>query len=174
MAERDTLLKVTGLHKSYNVPVLADFDFELLRGEVHALVGSNGAGKSTFARIVCGLTARDRGSMLLQGAPYSPTARRDAEDAGVIMVLQELNVIGTLSIAENIFLDRLPRTAGFVRYARLNAMAREALARVGMQDIDPALSASRWSWHQRLTGSSQALRNRAPHHCRKCSRVSID
>ncbi len=143
MAESNILLKVAGLHKSYNVPVLADFDFELLRGEVHALVGSNGAGKSTFARIVCGLTTRDRGAMLLRGAPYSPATRHEAERAGVIMVLQELNVIGTLSIAENIFLDRLPRTAGFVRYAKLNLMAREALARVGMQDLDPALSASR-------------------------------
>ena len=49
------LLQVTGLHKSYSVPVLTDFSFELQGGEVHALIGSNGAGKSTFARILCGL-----------------------------------------------------------------------------------------------------------------------
>src|SRR5438876_11387373 len=98
-----TLLQVTGLQKSYNVPVLVDFNFDLLRGEVHALVGSNGAGKSTFARILSGLTPRDGGDIQLECRPHAPASKREAEHAGVIMVLQELNVIGTLSVAENIF-----------------------------------------------------------------------
>src|SRR5580700_10242813 len=101
------LLEVTGLQKAYSVPVLVDFDFELARGEVHALVGSNGAGKSTFARILCGLTERDGGEIRFCGAAYAPESKREAEHAGIIMVLQELNIIGTLSIAENIFLNRL-------------------------------------------------------------------
>jgi ABC-type sugar transport system ATPase subunit len=57
------LLQVRGLHKSYNVPVLTDFGFELRSGEVHALIGSNGAGKSTFARILCGLTPPNSGEI---------------------------------------------------------------------------------------------------------------
>jgi ribose transport system ATP-binding protein len=136
------LLQATRLHKSYNVPVLVDFDFELLQGEVHALVGSNGAGKSTFARILSGLTPHDGGELRLNGELYSPSTKRGAEHAGIIMVLQELNVIGTLSVAENIFLNRLPRRAGLVRYADLHRMARTALARVGLDELDPATPAN--------------------------------
>lgn len=137
------LLQVTALQKSYNVPVLTDFSFELHAGEVHALVGSNGAGKSTFARILCGLTGPGGGQMLLAGLPYAPHAKREAEHAGVVMVMQELNVIGTLTVAENLFLNRLPNRAGFVRFGELNKMAREALVRVGLNDLDPATPASR-------------------------------
>src|SRR5215207_2050701 len=100
------LLQVIGLQKSYSVPVLMDFSFDLQHGEVHALVGSNGAGKSTFARILAGLTRRDRGDIQFNGSSYSPGSKSDAETAGVIMVLQELNVIRTLTVAENIFLNR--------------------------------------------------------------------
>ncbi|HTL56504.1 MAG TPA: sugar ABC transporter ATP-binding protein [Candidatus Limnocylindrales bacterium] len=136
------LLQVSGLHKSYSVPVLTDFSFELLHGEVHALVGSNGAGKSTFARILCGLTPPNAGQLVFEGQSYAPRSKREAEHAGIIMVMQELNVIGTLTVAENIFLSRLPRRAGFVRYRALHKMASEALARVGLKDLDPATSAN--------------------------------
>ncbi len=131
------LLQVTRLQKSYNVPVLVDFSFTLQRGEVHALVGSNGAGKSTFARILAGLTERDGGDIQLEGRPHHPISKREAEHAGVIMVLQELNVIPTMSIAENIFLNRLPRRGGFLRFANLHKEARKALARVGLGEVDP-------------------------------------
>src|SRR5690348_7178715 len=107
------LLQVSSLNKSYSVPVLTDFSFELLAGEVHALVGSNGAGKSTFARVLCGLTAPESGDIRLNGQPFAPRSKREAEEAGLVMVMQELNVIGTLTVAENIFLSRLPNTAGF-------------------------------------------------------------
>jgi ribose transport system ATP-binding protein len=137
------LLQVAGLNKSYSVPVLTDFSFELLRGEVHALVGSNGAGKSTFARILCGLTPPDSGDMRFDDRPYAPRSKREAEHAGIIMVMQELNVISTLTVAENIFLSRLPNRVGFVRFSELNKMARDALARVGLGDLDPATPANR-------------------------------
>jgi ribose transport system ATP-binding protein len=135
------LLQVSGLHKSYNVPVLTDFGFELRSGEVHALIGSNGAGKSTFARILCGLTPPNSGEIQFNGRRYAPRSKREAEYTGIVMVLQELNVIGTLSVAENIFLNRLPRRAGFVRFGNLNNQGREALARVGLGDLDPATPA---------------------------------
>jgi ribose transport system ATP-binding protein len=141
MLKAGQLLQVTRLQKSYNVPVLVDFGFALQRGEVHALVGSNGAGKSTFARILSGLVARDGGDMQFEGRPYSPISKREAERAGVIIVPQELNVIGTLSIAENIFLNRLPRRSGFVCFTHLHEEARKALARVGLGAVDPATPA---------------------------------
>jgi ribose transport system ATP-binding protein len=131
------LLQVAGLQKSYNGPVLVDFNFDLRLGEVHALVGSNGAGKSTFARILCGLTFANGGEMRFCGHPYRPQSRRDAERLGVAMVLQELNVIGALSIAENIFLNRLPQRGGMVRFAALRQKAGQALARVGLNELNP-------------------------------------
>jgi ribose transport system ATP-binding protein len=137
------LLQVTGLQKSYSVPVLTDFGFELAAGEVHALIGANGAGKSTFARILSGLTSADAGSVLLNGQPHAPRTRREAESAGIVMVLQELNVIGTLTVAENIFLGHLPRRMGFVRYGELDAMASKALERVGLGELPPSTPADR-------------------------------
>jgi ribose transport system ATP-binding protein len=135
------LLRVSGLQKSYSVPVLSDFSFELLAGEVHALVGSNGAGKSTFARILAGLTHADAGQIQFLDQPYAPRSKREAEHAGIVMVMQELNVIGTLTVAENIFLSRLPRRAGFVRFTQLRKMAREALTRVGLEELEPTTPA---------------------------------
>jgi ribose transport system ATP-binding protein len=131
------LFRATGLRKSYSVPVLTDFDFELRAGEVHALVGGNGAGKSTFARIVTGLTAPDAGRMEMRGHEYSPGSKREAELAGVVMVMQELAVIPCLSVAENVFLGRLPSQAGFVQKDELRNGACSALARVGLEKVDP-------------------------------------
>jgi len=136
------LLQVVGLQKCYKVPVLEDFSFTLRRGEVHALVGSNGAGKSTFARILSGLTPRDSGEIRLDGRPYNPGSKLEAEREGVIVALQELNVIGTLSVAENIFLNRLPRRFGFLHFSALHDEARRALARVGLAALDPAMPAA--------------------------------
>jgi ribose transport system ATP-binding protein len=158
MPDDHPLLQISGLQKSYNVPVLQNFDFTLHRGEVHALVGSNGAGKSTFARMLSGLTQPDAGEMRFNGQIYSPQSKREAEHAGVIMVLQELNVIGTLSIAENIFLNRLPRRAGMVSFAKLNQQAAQALARVGLAEFDPATPAGRLGvGHQQLVEIAGAL-----------------
>lgn len=154
----DLLLQVSALRKSYNVPVLVDFNFTLRPGEVHALVGSNGAGKSTFARILCGLTAGDGGAIEFCGRRHAPASKREAEEAGLIMVLQELNVIPTLSMAENIFLNRLPRRAGFVQYKELRALAAQALARVGLGELDPMQPAgSLGVGHQQLVEIAGAL-----------------
>lgn len=157
------LLKVSGLRKSYNVPVLLDFAFELRAGEVHALIGSNGAGKSTFARILCGLTPADIGEILLDGKPHAPRSKREAEQAGIVMVLQELNVIPTLSVAENIFLSRMPRRWGFVRFAELNRMASQALARVGLERLNPQTPA-----HELGVGQQQLVEiaGALAHNCR--------
>jgi ribose transport system ATP-binding protein len=131
------LLSVERLSKSYATPVLRRVNFDLREGEVHALVGANGAGKSTLARIICGLTAKDQGQMRLAGQVYDPQTKRSAEGQGIHMVMQELNLIGVLSVAENLFLNRLPHRAGFIAYCQLLKSARRALADVGLEHIDP-------------------------------------
>lgn len=137
----NVLLRTQGVRKSFNQPVLVDFDFELESGEVHALMGSNGAGKSTFARALCGLTPRDAGDVFLEGQPLNPTTRAEGEAAGIVMVMQELNVIGTLSLAENLFLNRLPRRFGLVSFKELDRLAKSALDRVGLGHLDPGTKA---------------------------------
>lgn len=131
------LVTVRRLCKTYAAPVLVDFDFELHSGEVHALVGANGAGKSTFVRLLSGLAVPDAGAMELAGRPHAPRSRRTAEEAGVVMILQELNVIPTLSVAENLQLDRLPHRGGWIRRQQLREFARAALTRVGLGGLDP-------------------------------------
>ncbi len=135
----DKLLAATGIEKTFpGVQALSGVDFELRAGEVHALVGENGAGKSTLTRIIAGVETADAGQMLLAGQPYQPRARTDAEAHGVRMVMQELNLIGNLTVAENIFFERLPNRFGFINYSGLHQAAREVMAKVGLEEIDPA------------------------------------
>ncbi|MEN6423726.1 MAG: sugar ABC transporter ATP-binding protein [Phycisphaerales bacterium] len=135
----DRLLAARGIVKSFpGVQALRRVDFDLDAGEVHALVGENGAGKSTLTRIIAGVEATDGGQMLLTGWSYEPKSRADAESRGVRMVMQELNLIGNLTVAENIFIERLPNRLGFIDYRKLNETARQAMAKVGLGDIDPA------------------------------------
>ncbi len=133
------LISTRGLGKTYATPVLDGVDLDLLPGEIHALVGENGAGKSTLSRIIAGLTTPDRGSMSFEGRPYAPRSKAEGEAAGIHMVMQELNLIGTLSVAENIFLDHLPNRAGWIDFKKLQRDATEILTRIGMGDLDPRL-----------------------------------
>jgi len=134
------LFRASGITKSFPpVQALCDVDLELLPGRVHALVGENGAGKSTLARIIAGIETPDAGRMSLEQADYRPRNRAEAERLGIRMVMQELNVIPTLTVAENIFVESLPNVFGFIRYGALNRAAARLMARVGLGDVDPAV-----------------------------------
>ncbi|WP_321952973.1 sugar ABC transporter ATP-binding protein [Paraburkholderia bannensis] len=136
------VLTVTGVGKTYEQPVLADVSLALRAGEVLALTGENGAGKSTLSKIVGGLVTPTHGSMTLMGQPYAPGSRKEAEALGVRMVMQELNLLPTLSVAENLYLNHLPRAkalgwTGWIDRTRLREDARAAMAQVGLEAIDP-------------------------------------
>jgi len=138
MTSGEPLLTVSGLGKSYGpVTALARVDFDLRRGEVHALVGENGAGKSTLSRIIAGITPADTGQMSLAGRRFAPRDRRDAQSCGVRMVMQELNLVGSLTVAEGLFFDCLPHRWGWINYPQLHRQARSLLDRVGLQGLDP-------------------------------------
>ena len=125
---KPNVLTISGLTKSYpGVRALADAGLELHAGEVHALVGENGAGKSTSVADRLGHHAGRCGADDVRRAePYAPTSRRQAEVLGVRIVMQELNLIPTLSVAENIFLDALKPRWGFINYRAADPAGRRA------------------------------------------------
>jgi ribose transport system ATP-binding protein len=134
------LFQATGLTKVYppHHTALDGVDFDIRPGEVHALIGENGAGKSTLSSLISGLRRPDGGGMTLDGAPYAPASRHEAEALGVRIVTQELNLVGTLTVAESLFVDRMPSRFGVIDRRRMEREAREALRVVGAEDIDPA------------------------------------
>ena len=119
------------------VQALAEVDFAVRAGEVHALLGENGAGKSSLMQVLVGAVVPDAGAMRLDGAAYAPASTAAAEAAGVAMVFQELTVLPHLTVAENLWLGR-ERTRGLLVDRR--AQAREAervLERLGRDDLRP-------------------------------------
>jgi ribose transport system ATP-binding protein len=93
--------------------------------------------KSTLAKIIAGLVEADSGAMTLVGRPYAPRDKQAAERHGVRMVMQELNLIANLTVAESIFLEQLPHRFGWINYRQLNADAARMLDQVGLGDLDP-------------------------------------
>ncbi|MGE8390183.1 MAG: sugar ABC transporter ATP-binding protein [Pseudomonas sp.] len=133
----EVLLAASGLGKSYAQPVLGDVSLALRAGEVLALTGENGAGKSTLSKLISGLETPTTGHMTFRGHAYAPGSRSEAERLGVRMVMQELNLLPTLTVAENLFLDNLPSRFGWVSQKRLRQLATAAMAQVGLDAIDP-------------------------------------
>lgn len=132
---QDYVLRVRGLRKNYGgIRALDGVFFELRKGEVHALMGENGAGKSTFMKILAGLEKPDSGEILFEGRPFKPSTVQEALRNGISMIHQELLVVPELTVAENLFLGK--EITGFlgkwVDNAAINRKAAEWLARVGL------------------------------------------
>ncbi|MBB4266760.1 sugar ABC transporter ATP-binding protein [Roseospira visakhapatnamensis] len=131
------LLSMRTIRKSFgSVHALTDGNLELKRGEIHALCGGNGAGKSTILGILMGFTRPDGGDIQIEGQPVRFANAHQALTAGIAIVQQELSGVPQLSVAENIFLGAAPRRHGFVDFPTLNRHAEDLLARLGF-DIDP-------------------------------------
>lgn len=120
-------ITMTGIKKAFGANrVLEGVDFELLPGEIHALMGENGAGKSTLMNILTGLHKRDAGTIVIDGQETYYDSTKEAELAGVSFIHQEINAIGEMSVIDNLFLNREKRTKlGLLDY---RAMEKEAQA----------------------------------------------
>src|SRR5919112_4138632 len=104
-------LAVSGISKSYpGTQALADLDLEIMPGEIHGIAGQNGAGKSTLVRILSGVERPDGGAVLVDGTPVSFDSPHSAHQARIYTVFQELSLMPSLSVAENIHIGDLPRT----------------------------------------------------------------
>ncbi len=119
------------------VKALDSIDLEIKEGEVHVLLGENGAGKSSLVKTLCGVYEQTSGTILFDEKPYEPQTPLDAIRHGVRVVYQEFNLLPYLSIAENIFFEKLPKKGGFVDFKRLYVDAAELLERVGLNRTSP-------------------------------------
>jgi ribose transport system ATP-binding protein len=122
---------MTAISKSFGgVPALSEASLEVMPAEIMALVGQNGAGKSTMIKIINGAYVRDSGSISFNGSPWTAGSPQQAQRAGISTIFQEINLIGYRSVAENIFLGREPKRAfGLLDWTRMNAEAAALLAR---------------------------------------------
>ncbi len=152
------MLQVSGIVKTFpGVRALDGVDLTLRRGEVHALMGENGAGKSTLIKVLTGVHVPDGGEIRMDGKLIQPTSPRDAESQGISTVYQEVNLIPSMSVAENLCLGRFPKLVGLIRLGAAKKRAREALKRLDM-DLDVSRQLSSYSLAvQQMVAIARAL-----------------
>jgi ribose transport system ATP-binding protein len=156
-------VRMSGIKKSFGgVRALKGVDLFVKAGSVHALVGGNGAGKSTVLKILCGVHAPDEGEISIFGVPMRVHTSDAARRLGVAMIFQELSLIPTLTVAQNIFLTREPRRAGVLVDTReANQQAQRLLGALG-ENIDPRTPVRRLSPGQaQITEIAKAISQKA-------------
>lgn len=133
----DVILTMKGIDKSFpGVHALDHVDLEVRRGEVHALMGENGAGKSTLMKVLTGIYKKDSGTITYEGKEVEFTNTREAQDAGIVIVHQELNMLGHLTVAQNIFIGREFKRGISIDDKKMNEEAAKLFKRLNI-DIDP-------------------------------------
>lgn len=144
MKDENVALVMKGLKKYYPGTKALDWDeddyIEVKKGEIHGLVGENGAGKSTALQILMGMRPKNAGTIELFGEPYDPHQVRDAEVAGLSIIMQQPNFAYNLTVAENIFLGldkRFTNKLGFIDWKKQNAAAQEILDKLQYNHIHP-------------------------------------
>ena len=134
----EVILTMKGIDKSFpGVHALDHVDFEVRRGEVHALMGENGAGKSTLMKVLTGIYTKDSGTITYEGKEVSFHNTREAQDAGIVIVHQELNMVGHLTVAQNIYIGREFKKGIRIDDKKMNEEAAKLFERLHIH-IDPA------------------------------------
>jgi len=126
------LLSALGIRKEFpGVVALDGAQFGLRRGSVHALMGENGAGKSTLMKILAGIYQPDSGSLHLKGNEITLSTPLDALEKGIAMIHQELNLMASMTVAENIWIRLEPRNSlGLIDHKKMNRITNELLQRL--------------------------------------------
>ncbi len=133
----EVILTMKDIDKSFpGVHALDHVSLEVKKGEVHALMGENGAGKSTLMKVLTGIYTKDEGTITYEGKEVEFHNTREAQDAGVVIVHQELNMMGHLTVAQNIFVGREPKKGIMIDDKKMNEDARALFERLHI-DIDP-------------------------------------
>ena len=155
-------VETRGISKSFGaVSVLSDIDFDVRRGEVHALAGGNGAGKSTLMKIIQGVYQPDSGEILVDGEAVQISSIQDAKAAGIGMVFQEFSLVPNFTVAQNIFLGVEPLSGGLINDRKAVSRARTVLEEMGV-DLDPKAEVSRLGTaYWQLTEIAKALAQNA-------------
>jgi ribose transport system ATP-binding protein len=139
----DLLVEMTDISKSFpGVLALDGARFELRPGEVHALVGENGAGKSTLMKVLGGIYHRDAGTVKVKGQEVEINSPRAAQDLGISIIHQELNLMGHLTVAQNVFIGREPRRGVLLDDKALNRKTAELFEELHLH-LDPTARVSR-------------------------------
>jgi ribose transport system ATP-binding protein len=127
-------LELRGLSKAFNgIPAVINLSLDIWPGEIHAIAGENGAGKSTVMNMLSGVFAPDAGEIRIDGVPIHVASPRQAQDLGVATVFQELSVVPAVSIAENIYANHPPTLlGGIIQWSKLYERARQLLAQLGV------------------------------------------
>jgi len=127
-------IQLVGVTKRFGgTRALREVNLTVRAGTVHALIGENGAGKSTIAKIIGGVLAPDTGELRIDGTPVTFRSPRDARAHGIATIAQELTIVPSLSVAANVFLGTEPRTTGIIRSRRLRAQFEELAGEVGFE-----------------------------------------
>lgn len=127
----DLILELKGITKIFpGVKALNNVSFQLRRGEVHALMGENGAGKSTFIKVITGVHAAEEGHMYLNGSEVHFRGPKDALEAGIAAVYQHPTTYPTLSVTENIFMGHEFKKSGMLQWRQMNLEAKKLLDRL--------------------------------------------
>lgn len=133
----DFVMELNGVSKSFpGVKALDKISFNLKKGEVHALLGENGAGKSTLMKIISGSYTRDEGTFLIDGKSFNDLSPKKAQELGIAIIHQELNLCSHLSVAENIFLGREETKFGVIDEKYIINKSREILDELKI-NLDP-------------------------------------
>jgi ribose transport system ATP-binding protein len=133
----EVILTMNEIDKSFpGVHALDHVNFEVKKGEVHALMGENGAGKSTLMKVLTGIYKKDSGTITYEGKEVEFHNTREAQDAGVVIVHQELNMVGHLTVAQNIFIGREFKKGISIDDKKMNEEAKKLFDRLHI-DIDP-------------------------------------
>lgn len=153
------LLELRGVRKSFGAThALAEVDFSLDKGQIHAVCGENGAGKSTLMKVIDGILQPDSGHILIEGSPVCIKDPGHAARLGISLVHQEISLCGCATVAENIFMYEVNQSKRLLMdYGQLQTRARAIIQRLG-KDIDTAINVEHLSLsNQQLVEIAKAL-----------------